>query len=437
MNILYFYVTNFIMLIMKHLLRLSIFFILFGIWVSCEKKEHENQPPLINSISNIQIIKSGESIEFTCDAVDPEGSALSYLWHSEHGSFPNGVTTKTTTWIAPNEPGNYYIKLTVSDGELETLKEKSVSVQENPILYISETDIVLTSTDTKKLIELKNIGSGSVDWSIEENIPWLSVGKQYENFPNDNIVIGNITTTDTLFLYIHYSEVTPDNTAGNFKLITNIGDYNFSIELEYDWMIDQRDQRTYRIVNIGEQWWMAENLAYLPEVHLTDDLSNQVARYYVYNYNGNDIEEAKKTEEFDDFGALYNWLAAGTSCPSGWHLPFSSDWDKLASYVDSQFGPYNVEGENWENLGIHLKSRNSWSWTNGSPKVYGTDDYGFTGVDARYNDSFYFHSGSRWWVASIRSEETAIERGLTNRSQIFYQSWDYFERGLSVRCIKD
>ena len=59
--------------------------------------------------------------------------------------------------------------------------------------------------------------------------------------------------------------------SGN-PLNPNIADSSF---------IDSRDEKAYKMINIGEQWWMAENLAYLPSVSPSSEESRTSSYYYV------------------------------------------------------------------------------------------------------------------------------------------------------------
>lgn len=111
-------------------------------------------------------------------------------------------------------------------------------------------------------------------------------------------------------------------------------------------MIDPRDNHEYKIVTIGEQIWMAENLAYLPSVSKPEAAatSDGDPLYFVFNYDGEDVNAAKATKEYKTYGVLYNWYAAMNQknatggdaeaipsgiqgiCPSGWHLPSKAEW---------------------------------------------------------------------------------------------------------------
>jgi hypothetical protein len=84
---------------------------------------------------------------------------------------------------------------------------------------------------------------------------------------------------------------------------------------------DSRDGKEYKYTKIGDQYWMAENLAFLP----TLSTSIQDTSYFVYGYYGTDVDEAKNQQNYKDLGVLYTLPAAEASCPEGWRLPTESD----------------------------------------------------------------------------------------------------------------
>src|SRR5574344_1981957 len=119
-----------------------------------------------------------------------------------------------------------------------------------------------------------------------------------------------------------------------------------SSSIVYSTIKDARDNQTYRIVTIGSQTWMAENLKYLPSVVGPRTGSKTTPHYYVYGYNGTNVTDAKATANYNTYGVLYNWPAAMNGaassttnpsgvqgeCPDGWHLPSDAEWTELTDY---------------------------------------------------------------------------------------------------------
>lgn len=195
---------------------------------------------------------------------------------------------------------------------------------------------------------------------------------------------------------------------------------------------DQRDGNTYRTVTIGTQTWMAENLRFLPEVHSNEEFDRRsTPGYGVYGYNGSDVTEAKQHPNYDDYGVIYNWMAASNACPAGWHLSSADEWDELENYIknDGIVQP-GLEGNT-------LKA--TYGWNCGLP---GTDDYGFTALAAglRSDKGLFFDEGlySNWWT----STEANFDNGAGYRALVC--SYGLFDKGATlkfagyyVRCIKD
>jgi len=75
-------------------------------------------------------------------------------------------------------------------------------------------------------------------------------------------------------------------------------------------MLDNRDENQYETLLIGDQCWIADNLAWLPEVSPSSQGSETDPIYYVYGYEGTNITEAKATENYQSYGVLYNWPAS-------------------------------------------------------------------------------------------------------------------------------
>jgi uncharacterized protein (TIGR02145 family) len=221
---------------------------------------------------------------------------------------------------------------------------------------------------------------------------------------------------------------------------------------------DNRDDKIYPYITIGEQVWLAENLAYLPSVvgpetgsgaegHETDSY------YYVYGYEGTDVDEAKATENYQEYGVIYNWHAAmngATSsdanpsgvqgiCPEGWHLPSDAEWKQLE--ISLGMTQTQADGEGWRGTdeGGKLKEEGTTHWH--SPNEGATNSSGYTarpGGARYYNGEFNsLVSSSGWWSTSEYSTDSTWRRRLGYSSSGVFRSFSIKETGIAVRCIRD
>src|SRR5690554_1049349 len=207
---------------------------------------------------------------------------------------------------------------------------------------------------------------------------------------------------------------------------------------------DPRDGKVYQTVVIGNQVWMAENLAYLPSVNMVADGSEDAAGsyYYVYGYDGTNVADAKATDNYATYGVLYNWTAAMDGeassttnpsgiqgvCPAGWHLPSDAEWTELTDYL----GGTSVAGGK-------LKETGTTHWA--SPNTGATNETGFTALPGggRYYGEEFNGIGyySSWWSATGTSASNAWCRYLDYYFSGVNRNGSYKDFGISVRCVRD
>ncbi len=220
---------------------------------------------------------------------------------------------------------------------------------------------------------------------------------------------------------------------------------------------DARDNQVYSAVQIGSQCWMVENLAYLPSVSPSSAGSQTTPYYYVYDYQGTNVNAAKATSNYQTYGVLYNWPAAMAGdassnsvpsgvqgiCPNGWHLPGDEEWKILEGEVDSQYGYPDSEWDDsfWRGLdaGGSLKEMGTTHWS--SPNTGATNSSGFTALPAGFCGS----SGTYYglddylyvWSSTQDGNTDAWFRSLHSGGAEVYRSSNLKDNGFSVRCTKD
>lgn len=218
----------------------------------------------------------------------------------------------------------------------------------------------------------------------------------------------------------------------------NIGNGNYTGNT----FTDTRDGNKYKIIEIGNQVWMAENLKYLPFVWDPSHHSETDPYYYVYDYFGYDVNAAKATANYNTYGVLYNWSAAMAGetsssanpsgvqgiCPDGWHLPSNTEWEQLATYL----GGESVAGGK-------LKETGTLHWA--SPNEGATNETGFTALPAGYKDAyddFYMIGWLGAWWSTTEFETDHVWRYHTYYLTNSLETTITFKHlGLPVRCVRD
>ncbi|WP_173384119.1 FISUMP domain-containing protein [Fibrobacter succinogenes] len=205
-------------------------------------------------------------------------------------------------------------------------------------------------------------------------------------------------------------------------LLENAGD-QFNPDIDYGTLIDERDGKTYKTVEVGNAVWMAENL----------------------NYAGNEIGESVCFNDEDRFcefyGRLYSRDAAMNStdcaflsgcnlgsapvqgiCPDGWHIPTNKEGQALANFAGK--------------LALPLRSAKGWE-TEFTP---GTDEYGLSFLGSgSFSSNIGFHSFGKyehlWLYFASTSQYYLGVNGSTNEAEVWvYGSHEIYS---SVRCVKD
>jgi uncharacterized protein (TIGR02145 family) len=172
-----------------------------------------------------------------------------------------------------------------------------------------------------------------------------------------------------------------------------------------DSFIDIRDAITYRMVKIGKQTWMGENLNFnIPEGSWCYD---------------------NKKDNCTIYGRLYNWESAKVACPVDWHLPSDSEWKQLIDY----YGGESIAG-------VRLKSKKGWELDDNSVSNKNV----FLAFPGGYYTNTKFmdivRAGTFWTSSEI--DGSLGYYFLMKSVQSYCRRLSLLKNtGMSVRCIKN
>ncbi len=287
--------------------------------------------------------------------------------------------------------------------------------------------------------EVTSIGSSDL---TDRGIYWGTSKNPLDNGEKLSIGIGAgifLTTLDGLvdqtpYYYLAYATNMQETGFGEIV--------SFTTKAMGGTFMDSRDSHIYKWLDIGDQTWMAENLAYLPSVGSSPTGSNTIPYYYVYDYDGTNVDSAKAVSNYSTYGVLYNWPAALTACPSGWHLPFDIEWRGLTYYLTNNGYGYGGSGED---IAKAMAATSGWKSYSTAGAIGNNQESnnssGFAALPGggRYENGGFGNLGNYayFWSASGISTLAALLRYMFYDGDGVNRTSFYRNEGLSVRCIKD
>jgi uncharacterized protein (TIGR02145 family) len=187
---------------------------------------------------------------------------------------------------------------------------------------------------------------------------------------------------------------------------------------QYGSLTDPRDGNVYKTIQIGNQIWMAENLAYVTTFSYSYQYPKEVGKSGLYHFEDDTLSCRK-------YGRVYTWEAAMNACPVGWHLPTKTEFDTLfllagrdkylvyQALIDG--GSLKFDATLGGAYDKFSKNETGYFYGNTLGKVGG---YWTSNRDEKYTNSAKY-----------------IDFNSYVKRTIIAREYKYF--GLSVRCIKD
>jgi uncharacterized protein (TIGR02145 family) len=183
--------------------------------------------------------------------------------------------------------------------------------------------------------------------------------------------------------------------------------------------------KNYRVIKVGDSWWMAENLATSrykngKPIPLINDTKVWTETYSpacgFYNSDSAMLEK---------YGMLYNWYAVSTGklCPRGWRVSSHEDWNALEDIYGG-----------WLYAGGKIKSADGWKG-----KHVSGDNTGFRALPGGYrlNEDFIEGWAAIWWTSTDVDMNWVWGRRLGSDNNELMNTFNNRQNGFSVRCVKN
>jgi len=335
-----------------------------------------------------------------------------------------------TYLIKDLKPGEYEV-LALKSGYMKksinasVIPDKTVEVNFtlSEAIKISDTYLDFGVESTTKYFTVSKTGKSAMKYTAGTNQSWIDISPASGELTDE---------TDTLKVTIKKPDSSYNILKGEISISSNVSEeaQQDKISILVNGAMD-RDSYYYKVVKIGDQFWMAENTKTGNTIGGgIEQKDPAVIKKYCYN---NDDSYC------NTYGGLYTWSGmmqgaeadngiTGTTrgvCPVGWHLPTHQEWNDLIDYLSEPVS------------GLKLKEAGEAHWQKGNEA---TNESGFTALPGGMWDGSYFgliKSHALFWTAS--SDQAGHYYALQfeyNAEKGFFKIFQEKE-ALSVRCIKN
>jgi uncharacterized protein (TIGR02145 family) len=366
---------------------------------------------------------------------EPIQSAMLKLIPSNDTTF----TGNDGTYLLKNiTPGEYEIQ--ASKFAYVSSPKKKVKVVEantgginfslNPIAVPIYSDTILNfGLDLTTLsFTISNAGTVKLAYTFNTSHDWISINPSYGDVTNE---------TDSISITVDRTDLSDSILyKGTIRVISDYGADTIYVAVNGLLYGGQ----FYKIVKIGTQTWMAENLNVGAKIdYRLNQTNNDTIEKYCY---------ANNDDTCIDYGGLYQWNemmqynpsdngTTGTTqgiCPISWHIPTENEWLTLINYLGGSMI-----------AGGKLKETDTVYWA--PPNTGATNESGFT---ARPGGNLAHHGIQPILFAHLKERGLWVCSTEFSKNQIYFlliyhdspnailtYETDIKSFGNSVRCIKD
>jgi uncharacterized protein (TIGR02145 family) len=345
-------------------------------------------------------------------------------------------TAETFTETDPSFSASQAANITASDiTHLSNLSGTNTGDQDISSFISSETDPVYAAS------QASNITSGDI--TNLSNLSGVNTGDQTLALVLES---GNNAGNQRI-INLGYPE-DPKNAATK-AYVDDIRDliYEDILDAGYNGIVKDIVGNIYKTIKIGDQVWMAENLKVLK--YNDGSLIPYEVAGNDWEYCGNHEMPAwcfygNNSENFKDYGVLYNWhvVNTGNLCPTGWHVPTDAEWTILTDYLENNGYGYGGSGAD---IAKSMASTYDWDVSAIAGLVGNAqEDNNSSGLALppgarRDANGTYDYLGARsytWSASQVNSTEAFARRLTYNLATVTRSDYDK-GFGCSVRCIRD